>query len=340
MENADYQVLSQLSQWLDTGQTGWLCTVAKTWGSSPRPVGSLLCCNAKGEFTGSLSGGCVEDDLLEKLRQGQLATDKPALLIYGATDDDQIRFNLPCGGQLHIIIEPFVDTRHLATINHIKQRLEQRLCVERRLDINTGEMQVVDEPRFKNLEIDADFSQPDAPGPKTLSHTYGPRYQLFLIGAGQVSIYVANIARTLDYQVLVCDPRQEIIDQWPVDGVQLICEMPDDAVRRYANDPFSAIIALTHDPRIDDMGLMEALKTDAFFIGAMGSTRTSAKRRERLLLLDLTPAEIDRLHAPVGLSIGSKTPAEIAVSILAQLTQFRSEQDIAAGVPASFAVQC
>ena len=340
MENADYQVLSQLSRWLAAGQTGWLCTVAKTWGSSPRPVGSLLCCNTKGEFTGSLSGGCVEDDLLEKLRQGQLATDKPALLIYGATDDDQIRFNLPCGGQLHIIIEPFTDTRHLADINHIVERLQQRACVERKLDINTGEMHLIDQPRFKHLQINADFSQPRAPGDKTLSHTYGPRYQLFLIGAGQVSIYVANIARTLDYQVLVCDPRQEIIDQWPVEGVQLICEMPDDAVRRYANDPFSAIIALTHDPRIDDMGLMEALKTDAFFIGAMGSTRTSIKRRERLLLLDLTAAEIDRLHAPVGLSIGSKTPAEIAVSILAQLTQLRSQQDIVDGVQPGVAELC
>jgi len=340
MENADYQVLSQLKQWLAAGQTCWLCTVAKTWGSSPRPVGSLLCCNADGRFTGSLSGGCVEDDLLEKLRQGELATDKPALLIYGATDDDQIRFNLPCGGQLHIIIEPFVDARHIDVIAQIVSRLEQRACIERQLDINTGEMHVVEQPRFKHLQINADFSQPNAPGDKTLSHTYGPRYQLFLIGAGQVSIYVANIARSLDYQVLVCDPRQEIIDQWPVEGVQLICEMPDDAVRRYANDPFSAIIALTHDPRIDDMGLMEALKTDAFFIGAMGSSRTSTKRRERLLLLDLTPAEIDRLHAPVGLSIGSKTPAEIAVSILAQLTQIRAQQDIQDGVPALAAAHC
>jgi xanthine dehydrogenase accessory factor len=327
MENADYQVLSQLSQWIAAGETCWLCTVVKTWGSSPRPVGSLLCCNSTGEMAGSLSGGCVEDDLLEKLRQGALAHDKPAMLVYGATDEDQVRFNLPCGGQLHIIIEPFIDQRHLQSLQLIVSRLAARECTERLVDISTGDMQVSEQPRFKHLTFDGDCSQTDVPEGTTLAQTYGPRYQLFLIGAGQVSMYVANIARTLDYQVLVCDPRPEVLAQWPVEGVQLISDMPDDAVRRYANDSFSAIIALTHDPRIDDMGLMEALKTDAFFVGAMGSTRTSAKRRERLLQLELTSAEIDRLHAPVGLPIGSKTPAEIAVAILAQLTALRNQRD-------------
>ena len=147
-----------------------------------------------------------------------------------------------------------------------------------------------------------------------------------LIGAGQVSLYLADMAQKLDYQVIVCDPRQEMLDQWHVDGVRLTNEMPDDAVRQFSQDNFSAIIALTHDPRIDDMGLMEALKTRAFFVGAMGSTRTSAKRRGRLLQLDLTETEINRLHAPVGLPIGSKTPAEIAIAILAQLTALRGEQ--------------
>jgi len=133
------------------------------------------------------------------------------------------------------------------------------------------------------------------------------------------------MAKALDYHVIVCDPREQMIEQWPVEGVQLVNMMPDDAVEKFANDRHSAIIALTHDPRIDDMGLMQALKTEAFFVGAMGSSRTSAKRRERLLQLDLSEAEISRLHGPVGLSIGSKTPAEIAISILAQLTSIRSE---------------
>ena len=137
-------------------------------------------------------------------------------------------------------------------------------------------------------------------------------------------MYLADFARALDYHVVVCDPRAEMIDQWPVEGAQLVNDMPDDAVRLHA-DAFSAVIALTHDPRIDDMGLMEALKTDAFFVGAMGSMRTSTKRRERLKLLDLSDEEIARLHGPVGLPIGSKTPAEIAIAILGQLTALRAE---------------
>jgi len=328
MENADLQVLSQLSQWISEGQNCWLCTVVKTWGSSPRPVGSLLSCNADGKISGSLSGGCVEEDLLDRLTQGTLATGGPELLIYGATTEEVERFNLPCGGQLHIVIEPFIDDTNLVAINSLVDKLRQRECIERTVDIHTGTMSVSEAPRFKHLSFNGDFDRPKETEGVVLYHTYGPRYQLFLIGAGQVSLYLADMAQKLDYQVIVCDPRQEMLDQWSVEGVRLTNEMPDDAVKKFSQDKFSAIIALTHDPRIDDMGLMEALRTEAFFIGAMGSTRTSAKRRERLIQLDLTEAEISRLHAPVGLPIGSKTPAEIAIAILAQLTALKSEHSV------------
>ncbi len=329
MENADREVLSQLTEWMQAGERCWLCTVVKTWGSSPRPVGSLLCCNSRGQIAGSLSGGCIEDDLLEKLQAGELAIDKPRLHIYGASAEDADRFNLPCGGQLHIVIEPFIDKTYLGSFQHIVERLTSRQCVERRVDISTGEMTVEDRDRYQNLVFHGDFVNDGTTsenGERRLVQTYGPRFQLFLIGASQVSMYLAELAQKLDYHVVVCDPRENMIDDWKVEGVQLVNDMPDDAVRRMA-DNFTAVIALTHDPRIDDMGLMEALTTDAWFIGAMGSTRTSAKRRERLLLLDLTEAQIARLHAPVGLPIGSKTPAEIAVSILAQLIALRSESN-------------
>ena len=138
-----------------------------------------------------------------------------------------------------------------------------------------------------------------------------------------VSQYLASMAQTLDYEVTVCDPREDLLGEFAVAGVTTLCDMPDDAIREHAQDQATAIVALTHDPRIDDMGLMEALTTDAFYIGAMGSSRTSANRRERLLALDLTPAMIDQLHAPIGLSIGSKTPPEIAIAILAEITAVR-----------------
>ena len=327
IENADQQVLSQLVRWLEDGGKAWLATVVKTWGSSPRPVGSLLCCNGDGQVAGSLSGGCIEEDLLEKITQGELATGKPEVMLYGKTTEESERFGLPCGGQLHILVEPQMDDRHLAAFRSITARLATRECIERKVDIATGEISIKEQDRFRHLRFVGDFANTDTPNEKFLIQTYGPRCQLFLIGAGQVSQYLARMAQMLDYQVVVCDPRREMIDQWTIEGTRLVCDLPDDAVRKFADDHFSAIIALTHDPRIDDMGLMEALRTGAFFIGAMGSDRTSAKRRERLLQLDLSEQEVNRLHAPVGLPIGSKTPAEIALAILAQLTALRSSKE-------------
>ena len=327
IENADQQVLSQLTRWIKAGKKAWLATVVKTWGSSPRPVGSLLCCNEDGHVAGSLSGGCIEEDLLEKITKGELATTKPEVMLYGKTTEESERFGLPCGGQLHIVVEPQMDKSNLAHFEAITRRLAERECIERKVDIATGEITVENKDRFKHLQLTGEFGNTDTPNEKYLVQTYGPRYQLFLIGAGQVSQYLAQMAQMLDYHVVVCDPREEMIAQWTIEGTQLVDDMPDDAVRKYADDYFSAIIALTHDPRIDDMGLMEALTTDSFFIGAMGSVRTSAKRRERLLKLDLSEEQINKLHAPVGLPLGSKTPAEIAIAILAQLTALRSEKD-------------
>jgi len=326
MENADQQVLSQLTRWIEAGEKCWLCTVVKTWGSSPRPVGSLLCCNSQGEISGSLSGGCIEEDLLEKLQQGTMAREKPEVMIYGVTEEETERLGLPCGGQLHVVIEPLPDQRSLQQFQQVTHRLEKRQCIERRVDIATGEMQIEERERFKHLQFTGSFENTDQADETYLIQTYGPRYQLLLIGAGQLGMYLAEMAQALDYHVVICDPREQMLEQFSVTGVQLTDMMPDDAVREFANDSFTAVITLTHDPRIDDMCLMEALKRETFFVGSLGSTRTSAKRRERLLQLDLTEEQVNSLHAPVGLPIGSKTPAEIAIAILAQLTAMRSEK--------------
>lgn len=326
MENADQQVLSQLTRWIEAGETCWLCTVVKTWGSSPRPVGSLLCCNSKGEIAGSLSGGCIEEDLLEQLQQGTLAKEQPEVMIYGVTQEETERLGLPCGGQLHVVIEPLPDQKFLRQFQQVTDCLGRRQCIERKVDIATGLMQVEERERFKHLQFTGSFENTDQVGDKTLIQTYGPKYQLLLIGAGQLAMVLAEMAQALDYHVVVCDPREQMLEQWSVAGAQLTSMMPDDAVREFADDSFTAVITLTHDPRIDDMCLMEALKRETFFVGSLGSTRTSAKRRERLLQLDLTEEQVDSLHAPVGLPIGSKTPAEIAIAILAQLTALRSEK--------------
>ncbi len=322
MQAVDEEVLNQVHQWLTARRSCWLATVVATWGSSPRPVGSLLGCDSDGHIVGSLSGGCVEDDLLEKLTRGELAAKQAQFFEYGVTAEDTEKFGLPCGGSLLIVIEPLApDAAHLAHFAHLRDRLSKRQCVRRTVDLKAGSFHAADVEHHEPLNWDSDT--------QVLSHTYGPRHQLFIIGAGMVSKYLADMAQTLDYQVTVCDPREHLLDDFGVSGVTLINDMPDDAVKAHANDPASAIVALTHDPRIDDMGMMEALKTDAFYIGAMGSSRTSASRRERLKALELSDAEIDRLHAPIGLPIGSKTPPEIAIAILAEITAVRKKQGAA-----------
>ena len=322
MQAVDKEVLSQVLTWLNAGQACWLATVVQTWGSSPRPVGSLLACNAQGQLVGSLSGGCVEDDLLEKLTSGQLAADGAQFFQYGITAEETEKLGLPCGDHLYIVVEPQQpDAATVAHFETLNSAMDNRTAVTRTVNLTTAATRITEAEKFVPLVWD-DAEQ-------TLTHTYGPRHHLFIIGAGMVSKYLADIAQTLDYEVTVCDPREDLLSDFEVPGVVKINDMPDDAIRAYAKDPSTAIVALTHDPRIDDMGLMEALETDAFYIGAMGSTRTSASRRERLRALDISDTDIDKLHAPIGLPIGSKTPPEIAIAILAEITAVRKQQESA-----------
>ncbi len=316
MQAVDQQVLDQVCQWLEADESCWLATVVETWGSSPRPVGSLWSCNRAGQVRGSLSGGCVEDDLLEKLTSGELARERAQFFQYGITPEETERLGLPCGGHLNIVVEPLpANDAFRGHFGHLRERVVSRRSVRRTVNLRNGAtaIKVVDAHAPLDYDNEAEI----------LTHTYGPQRQLFIIGSGMVSSYVAEMAQALDYQVTVCDPRAHLLDDFSVPGVTKINDMPDDAIEKHAHDPLTAIVALTHDPRIDDMGMMVALKTDAFYIGAMGSTRTSASRRARLKALELTDREIARLHAPIGLPIGSKTPPEIAVAILAEITAVR-----------------
>tara|TARA_B100001057_G_C22757494_1_gene914397 strand:- start:59 stop:1072 length:1014 start_codon:yes stop_codon:yes gene_type:complete len=320
MHAVDREVISQILAWLRSGSRCWLATVAATWGSSPRPVGSLLGCNSDGVLVGSLSGGCVEDDLQEKLLNGELAADHAQLFRYGVTTEETEKFGLPCGGHLDIIIEPQkVNNQTIDQFEQLYQALHERRWILRTVNLNSDAVALTSASEPAPLNWSADT--------QLLKHTYGPSYHLFIIGAGMVSHYLADMAKMLDYQVTVCDPREDLLEQFPVDGVTKVCDMPDDAVRAFADDHATAIVAMTHDPRIDDMGLMEALNTRAFYVGAMGSSRTSASRRERLLTLGLSAQALSRLHAPIGLPIGSKTPPEIAIAVLAEITAKRKTEN-------------
>lgn len=316
MRDMDSEVLASICHWLDQGEHCWLATVVKTWGSSPRPVGSLLAANASGKIMGSLSGGCVEDDLLQKLTLGTLARELPEVYVYGLSAEDTEKFGLPCGGHLHVMLEPVKPiAESLEHFSEISKSLAERQWITRVVDAETGSRHLEGADGHSPLVWDESL--------RTMRHVFGPAWRLFIIGAGMVGRYLAHMALMLDYQVVICDPRQHLLDDFDVDGVVRVCNMPDDAVKAYADDPASAIVAVTHDPRIDDMGLMEALRTRAFYVGAMGSKRTSKGRRQRLRALEVTEEQLSRLHAPIGVPIGSKTPAEIAISILAEITSER-----------------
>lgn len=308
MNSTNQEVLQKCLQWQKESRRVTLATVVKTWGSSPRPVGSMLALRDDGQLVGSVSGGCIEADLVERVRTTPPTC--PEVLTYGGTADDCHRFRLPCGGTLQLVLEPAPGGIVLQTL---LDALTQRRLIGRRLEFATGRSMLYLPHINETTQCDG----------QSLKTALGPRWRLLLIGAGQISSYLAQMAMALDYQVQVCDPREEYSTAWDVTGAELVPGMPDDAVTATRPDLRSAVIALTHDPKLDDMALLEALKSPAFYVGAIGSNANNRKRRERLNLFDLTETEIDRLHGPVGLPIGSRTPPEIAISILAELTAVR-----------------
>jgi xanthine dehydrogenase accessory factor len=310
MDSLDLQVLGQARDWFNAGHPVWLVTVIETWGSAPRPPGALLCLRGDGTVAGSVSGGCVEDDLIDRLRHGERVA-RPSLIAYGVTKEEAARFGLPCGGNLRLVQEPL---QSVAWIDEILTRTARHELVARRLSLATGEVTITPASRGDAFMFDGE----------QLVALFGPRWRMMIVGAGQLSRAVAQMALAVDFDVICCDPRDEYNLTWDVPGTTFSKAMPDDLVLELQLDSHSAVVALTHDPKLDDLVLLEALKSPAFYIGALGSRGNTAKRRERLAMFDLSPAEIDRLHGPIGLDIGAKTPGEIAVAIVAEVVAVKN----------------
>jgi xanthine dehydrogenase accessory factor len=307
----DREVLQAACEWLQQGHEVALVTVLKTWGSSPRPPGSLLVMRSDGLINGSVSGGCVEDDLLQRYGAHQLSDEYPTQIDYGMNREDAARFGLPCGGRLELLVEQLTDSSQLQPLLDAMQ--EQQLTA-RQVDLQTGKVSL------QAAGAEQDFIYDDG----YVRKIFGPQWNLLLIGAGHLSQYVSRLGMMLDYRVIVCDPRQEYVKSWQVEGTEFTTLMPDDAVAHYARQPRSIVIALTHDPKLDDMAVLDALDSPAFYVGAIGSQRNCDARRQRLREMGLGEQQLQRLHAPVGLPIGSHTPPEIALSIMAEITQLRN----------------
>jgi xanthine dehydrogenase accessory factor len=310
VDSLDLQVLSQARDWFAAGHKVWLVTVIETWGSAPRPPGALLCLRDDGLVVGSVSGGCVEDDLIERVRHGE-RVDAASMISYGVSKEEAARFGLPCGGNLRLVQEPL---RELGWVDELLARTARHELVARRLDLGTQAVSIEAARRGESFQFDG----------RTLRAVFGPRWRLLLVGAGQLSRVLAQMALPLDFEVTCCDPREEYHLTWDVPGTHFSKDMPDDVATGMQLDPHSAVVAVTHDPKLDDLVLLEALKSPAFYVGALGSRGNTAKRKQRLAMFDLSPGEIARLHGPVGLDLGGRTPAEIAVAILAEIIAVRN----------------
>jgi xanthine dehydrogenase accessory factor len=245
MDSVDIEVLRLAEQWRKSGRKVALGTIVKTWGSAPRPVGAMVAVRDDGQVVGSVSGGCVEDDLMDKVRAKLPTWKTPELFTYGVTNEEATRWGLPCGGTLQLVMEPVSDQSRIADL---LDRVTKQQLVKRRLEMESGKASL--EPgRWQDvLEFDG----------RVLSTVHGPRWRLVLIGAGQLTRYLAEMARMLDYHVAVIDPREEYAAGWDLAAVPLNRSMPDDVVRELELDGHSALVALTHDPKLDDLALMEA----------------------------------------------------------------------------------
>ena len=315
MENLDVMVLKTLRDWRAAGKRALLATVVRTWGSSPRPVGSIMALCETGAVVGSVSGGCIEDDLIYQFTQAYSGNDSnkaipsgpPSFIKYGITADEAHRFGLPCGGTLELLLEYDPDA---AALNELIASLQSGQLMQRSVRLSDGLVSLTHSTAPAELALN-----------KTeLINTFGPEYRMLLIGAGQLTEYLATMAQFSGFAVTVCDPREEYRAAWSVPGVTVVSDMPDDVVISFKPDRRSCVIALTHDPKLDDLALLEALNTEAFYVGAIGSRRNNEARHQRMAeYFSVSQDALARLRGPIGIYIGSKTPPEIAVSVMAEV---------------------
>ena len=310
--STDIEVLRAALDWLEQDAAVTLVTVASTWGSAPRRPGALMVIHQDGRFTGSVSGGCVEDDLVQRTLRGEFERRSPGLIEYGINTASTRRVGLPCGGRLQLLVE-FIDSA--VPLRKVLESIEAGQAVVRRVCLETGESSLHPATSSDTLEFDG----------QNLCKLFGPTLRMLIIGAGELARRVAQLAQTLDYAVTICDSRPEYASGWEVEGAEFSTIPPATCVQQYAPDPGSAVLALAHAPALEDAALAEALISRAFYVGALGSQKNQQARLRRLQRLGLHESQLAQLHGPIGLDIGSHTPAEIAIAIIADLIKARNK---------------
>ena len=311
-------ILPTALEWHISGTGAAVATVIRTWGSAPRPVGSQLAVSGEGDIIGSVSGGCVEGAvIIEALNT--LKTGRNVILEYGVSDEDAFAVGLACGGNIQILVEPVGFGLSENIVADLVCRCQRREPVAYSIDIKSGVNKVI------TLDIND--------GKKNVgTHTsgfYGAEFlviyekplRMAVIGGVHIAQPLVSIARMSGFAVMVIDPRSTFLNAIRFPNVELSNLWPDEALKAFKPDSRTAIITLSHDPKIDDLGLIEALKSNCFYIGCLGSKKTHSKRLDRLSKIVNSDVCLSRLHGPIGLNIQSRTPTEIAISIMAEVIQ-------------------
>lgn len=325
MKSENQEIFEHALMAIQRGERVCLVTVIETYGSSPRPVGSVLALSDGGHFWGSVSGGCIEEELLDTVAKS--IPSKATIISYGASDEERQRLQLPCGGQLRLLLQVVVE----AEVKQILHGLSQRQTLIVRTALNAGGNKPADDTRHTPMEITSvDTSKAQAETliqstPLYWQNVFGPKWRMLVIGAGPIARYLVDMAATVDIAAVVIDPRPEYAQDWDTSLAELVKAYPDDVFDELCIDNKTMVVALSHDPKLDDLAIMAALGSPAAYVGAMGSAKTSESRRRRLIEhFGFDQEHLTKLKAPIGLDIHSKTPAEIAVSILADLIRVKN----------------
>ena len=311
-------ILPTALEWHVSGTGAAVATVIRTWGSAPRPVGSQLAVSGEGDIIGSVSGGCVEGAvIIEALNT--LKTGRNVILEYGVSDEEAFAVGLACGGNIQILVEPVGFGLSENIVADLVCRCQRREAVAYSIDIKSGVNKVI------TLDINDEKKNV---GTHT-SGFYGAEFlviyekplRMAVIGGVHIAQPLVSIARMSGFAVMVIDPRSTFLNATRFPNVELSNLWPDEALKAFKPDSRTAVITLSHDPKIDDLGLIEALNSNCFYIGCLGSKKTHSKRLDRLSKIVNSDVCLSRLHGPIGLNIQSRTPTEIAISIMAEVVQ-------------------
>jgi len=327
MSDRTGDVLLPASEWLARGENAALAFVTRTWGSAPRPVGSIMAVRGDGAFAGSVSGGCVEGAVIQAA-QDAIGDGNIRNLEFGVSNDDAWAVGLACGGTIGIHVAPVKTEAQRGLLENLTRAAAAHRPAVLASDLNSGDWRLVfpDEEKGDPLSVAArDAARHDASG-EVLAEgrdwflsVVNPPPDLVIIGAVHMAQALSHIAHLAGFRVRVIDPRTRFATEERFPGVALATEWPNEALAKTPLGPRSAVVALTHDPKLDDPALIAALKSSAFYVGALGSKKTHARRLERLKEEGFNDADLARIHGPVGLDIGARSPAEIAIAILAEI---------------------